>query len=116
MRPILLVLAAIVLVTPACDESSDRPLPELARNLPQGWAEADLAFKERVRNRFPVGTPQKDVVDALESQGFTIAPDGKRASFEQPNIVCRLTWRIFWATDEVQNIRRIDGVYGGICL
>jgi hypothetical protein len=121
MRLIPLLLAATIALhllapSPAHAQNSESSLPELAQGLPQSWDQGALIFKERVRGRFPIGTPEQDVVHALENQGFTVSPDGKSASFEQPNIVCRVFWRIFWTADEAQNIRDINGVHGGICL
>jgi hypothetical protein len=102
--------------TPSAHAQSTEPLPELAQGLPQDWAKADAIFKERVHDRFRIGEPEQNLIHVLIDQGFAVSPDRKSASFEQPDIVCRLIWRVFWATDEAQNIRSIGGVYGGICL
>jgi hypothetical protein len=119
----LLLGAAIVIVLGlsaiwlAVHQSSDAPLPELLQGLPQDWAEADIVFGVRVLNRFPTGMPLQDVVRELENQGFEVSADGKSAGFAQGDIVCSRLWRIFWATDEAQNIRGISGGYqGSVCL
>jgi len=121
MRKLLIIVGAavvlgigVVLLSP---RSSEPTLPELARDLPSGsWETADLAFKQRVRSRFSVGEPAQDVLRALEAQGFKLASDNKSASFDQPGFPCRLVWRVFWTSDTAGNIRRIDGVFAGICL
>ena len=116
----LLLGAAIVLglssIWLAIPRGSEAALPELLQGLPQDWAQADLAFGARVLNRFPDGMSEQDLVAALMDQGFKISPNDRRASFEQPNWVCRLVWQITWSTDEAGLVRGISGQYGGSCL
>ena len=122
MRSLFLAIAAICLcvfewrVSFADGQSSSaQPIPELGRNLPRNFDEGNAEFKKRVRERFPAGEPEQDVVATLTQQGFKLSPDGRAASFEQPSLVCRLVWRVFWSVDAAHTIRHIDGVYGGIC-
>jgi hypothetical protein len=97
--------------------SSELPLPALARDLPQGsWEQADLAFQERVRHRFPVGASEEVVLQVLVDEGFTISLSGTRANFEQPGSPCRLVWRVSWEADGFGRISGITGQYFGICL
>ncbi|HEY4162195.1 MAG TPA: hypothetical protein VGM59_03975 [Dongiaceae bacterium] len=98
------------------NSSSRPPLPELAKDLPANFEEADATFKKRIHDSFPIGSHGRDVASMLVIQGFAISPDGKAASFEQPGLVCRRAWRIFWEADRADAIRRIDGVFAGICL
>jgi hypothetical protein len=71
----------------------------------------------RVLNRFPNGMPLQEVVRALERQGFRVSADGNSAGFNEPGLVCKRIWRIFWTTDETMNIRGITGSFlGSTCL
>lgn len=125
MRSVQFSLAAAVvfsvLAGAPCEAQTASPnerheVPPLAKDLPRNFEEADSIFKERIQSRFPVGTPERDVVETLVSQGFSIAPKRNMASFEEPSTVCRLVWRVFWKADADHNLVEINAVYGGLCL
>lgn len=109
-------LAGVVSIAQTTPPNERHELPELAKGLPQNFEEADTVFKARIQNRFPAGTPERDVLETLTSQGFSIAPEGNMASFEDPDTVCRLVWRVFWKADANHNLSGISALYGGICL
>lgn len=117
-RLVVTLILGLHLVAANCVVADDdHSVPELARDLPKTtYEEGDLTFKQRVHDRFPIGTPEHDVVDTLTKQGFSIWTNGKTASFDVPGLVCRTIWRVFWTTDAVQRIVHIDGLYAGQCL
>ncbi len=71
------------------------------------------AFRARVTEAFPEGTPLADVTARLTDEGFTIL-DGY-AEIETPRFPCDIIWRVLWV--EKDGIATgIDVVHGGICL
>ena len=89
-------------------------VPEIGRNLPSSFEIAELEFKKRIENTFPVGTAESEIVERLGEQGFQIKKS--YASYEQSGFPCTKVWRVLWKTDETGNIISTNAVYGGICL
>jgi len=112
----LAVLAGGTGIAQTTSPSERHELPALAKDLPSDVEAADSVFESRIRNRFPAGTPEQEVVQTLAGQGFSIAPEGNVATFEDSNVVCRLIWRVSWQTDAERKLTWIDAVYGGLCL
>lgn len=112
----LAVLAGVPGLAQTTLPSERHELPALAKDLPSDFEEADAVFEARIRNRFPAGTSEQEMVETLASQGFSIAPDRKIATFEDSNIVCRLIWRVSWETGSDRKLTGVDAVYGGLCL
>ncbi len=112
---IALVATLVILIT-ACGKDDGRSIPELGRDLPKDIEAGDAAFRERLREHFPAGTPEQTVIDTLVQQGFSLDADGITASFERPEIVCRMVWRVVWSADADHRIKNVDGLYGAICL
>lgn len=95
---------------------SGPPIPELEQDLPGTFAEAQLLFSQRLQERFPIGTRERNVIDTLREQGFAISADHKTATFHQPSLFRKFVWNISWDTDVTGAINRILGTHGAICL
>lgn len=114
-----LVLSAFSLIATtfvtACGVSNGAAqIPEIARDLPATYAEGEQVFDERLKARFPVGTPESTIVQELERQGFTVhdGQHGRFATFMEKKLIVSNVWNIGW---DVENgtISKIWGVYGG---
>lgn len=107
--------------------------PEIGRNLPAVFTEADLEFQQRLSDRYPLPVKESELLLDLEKQGFETVdiretglfklvekggqydlPD-KMVSFEKQAFPCTLVWSVkWWATGDT--VTRIDGKFYGICL
>ena len=76
--------------------------PEIARGLPPGYAEANAAFDQRIKQRFPVGTSEKRIVRELEAQSFVVKshPGWKEASFTKSHIATETVWSVRWTASD----------------
>lgn len=89
--------------------------PELGRNLPSGFAEADAEFARRVTAAFPLPIPENDLVSQLSRQGFNIHFDKSAATFKTDQFPCNKLWRIGWnASDGL--VTNLTAKYGAACL
>ena len=93
-----------------------KPKPELLRNLPSNISQAEAKFDRRVKQQFPLGSSERELVRELKSQDFQVRSFNKSAVFKTSNLACRLNWIISWKTDTLENITKIDGDYNTVCL
>jgi hypothetical protein len=100
------------------------PRPPLGRNLPSNFAAANLAFDERIRARFPVGSPEALLRGELGAEHFRISQQTPAASSGYQFIAqhgsgifpaCDLTWMVLWSAD-AGRITRIGASYYATCL
>ncbi len=100
------------------------PGPRLGRDLPANFADANRAFDERVRARFPVGSSELLLRDELRAEHFKIgAVTPKGSAGYQFNAehggsiipACDLEWTVYWAADDGR-IVRIGASYYATCL
>jgi hypothetical protein len=112
------------------EESAD-PLARapLVANLPSDASAANREFVERISNRFPVGTPEADLIAALSAQGFkrtggdvAVAPRDGQSVAPPPFMVrqrrkgqCIYSWIVGWDTDEEQRIATLHAGYESGC-
>ncbi|CAX25041.1 protein of unknown function [Methylorubrum extorquens DM4] len=95
---------------------ASRPL--LAEGLPPSFQEADQAFSARILSKFPAGSPEADLIQALDAQGFQRRDIGKvrSSSFVQQALPCKLMWDVDWSANEGGEITHIEARYHGVCL
>jgi hypothetical protein len=111
-----LVLTALLLS--ACADSP----PRIGRDLPSTYPGVSPAFDKRVKEEFPVGSDESLMLNELRKGGFRIHLEypipsryAFRASFNQRQIVCNVTWEIQWSA-ESGKITAIEGFRGQQCL
>ncbi len=106
-------------ITAACSGPANLPLPQIADRLPSDVRAAQVAFDQRVKTSFPLGTPETNVVASLRKSGFEIGPqagDGYRsANIERGGGVCKTLWSVRWKA-KTGLIANMVGVYGLQCL
>jgi hypothetical protein len=100
------------------------PRPRLGRDLPANFADANRAFDERIRARFPVGSSEGPLRDELRVEHFKIsaltpaAGQGFGFSAQRGGEIfpaCDLTWTVLWSAD-AGRITRIGASYYATCL
>ncbi|HXY57810.1 MAG TPA: hypothetical protein VEH76_04435 [Methylocystis sp.] len=99
-------------------------IPALLRNLPLLPGTGGQLFSDRLRERFPVGSPETDLIYELWREGFQLkggfdAPErvaeydtlGKRGF-----VACRISGSISWAVDDHDRLTSVTGRYWAVCL
>lgn len=89
--------------------------PEISKDLPSNYAEGQRVFDARVRKRFPLGSPETELVAELRRQGFSIVAgtDGQFATFSNRSFPIETVWHVGWKSDQGR-ITDVWGVHGGI--
>lgn len=97
------------------------PIPQLLQSLPeqpsQEW------FEQRLREHFPVASPEADLIRELWLEGFlprtNLRADRRTAEFDSAEKGgyrrCHLTASVSWTADEKGQLTRIDGGYAETC-
>jgi len=77
-------------------------------------------FRRRIRDAFPVGTPEPVVIDELLRQGFAKGfghlHAGPAMILDRPGVVCTEFWEVFWTANALLKIQSIDGDLSTQCL
>ncbi len=100
-------------------DSRSGPLPALIDGLPGTVADARQQFAERVKARFPLGSPERVLMLDLWRQGFEHPGEqGTRrwTIFESRTIACISNWTVTWAVDENDRLTAVDGEFVPSCL
>jgi hypothetical protein len=114
MHPAIRIVAtsAILCLLGGCMDSP----PKIARGLPKNLEQARIAFDQRVRERFPVGSDEKVLRETLLRERFKFASRGEHsATYEAEQLVCRTTWVVTWGA-ESERITHIAGDRRSVCL
>jgi hypothetical protein len=96
--------------------------PQIGRNLPSAFDDANRAFDARVDERFPIGSSEDTLVAELKREGFKVSENTTEAAtfkffalYDAPGLPCRLFWKVLWTSDDGK-ITAIAGRYSGVCL
>ncbi len=73
----------------------------------------EQAFRARVTDAFPPGTPLPDMVARLTDEGFDIL-DGY-GEIERFGFPCNVVWRVLWRENN-GIVTEVDVLHGGVCL
>ena len=108
----------------------------IAANLPGVYQLASVEFRKRIRERFPIGSQEADMIRELRSQGF-IEPEPRTEpvwwdrednalsqgtiptrymTLQKPGLPCRLVWNVVWQTAEGGALSAIYAEYHGVCM
>lgn len=88
--------------------------PEIGRDLPATYAEGEVVFNQRIRQRFPLGSSEASMVSELQRQGFRRLPaygDFEDMTFTRSEVVTETLWSVRWRARETR-ITEIWGIYG----
>ena len=89
--------------------------PEIGRNLPSSFAEADEEFGRRVKATFLLPLTVENLTARLSEQGFSVNAKNSVAVFKKQKFPCTLIWRIHWETEH-DSVSVLSSKYGGVCL
>jgi hypothetical protein len=114
LQRILAIL--ITLILSACADSP----PAIGSHLPGSFSVTSDAFDQRLKARFPVGSDEAALREAMMQQRFVItrdtdSPFSFSAKYVANELVCRADWVIRWSVFEGK-VAAIGGSYKEICL
>ena len=89
--------------------------PPLLRDLPAPYAAASATLTDRVRARFPAGTPESALITELVAQGFEVSPPAHNASWRRQGVPCVEIARIWWKAEQGR-VTATEGLRNAICL
>jgi hypothetical protein len=97
---------------------SDRA-PPIGRDLPKTFGYTP-AFEQRLRQRFPIGSDEQNLLTELRSERFTIdkmhdSPSRVSALYKVSGLPCGEEWTVQWSADQGK-ITEITGVNRQICF
>lgn len=92
------------------------PLPALLEGLGDSReSSSQQTFVQRLRERFPPGSKEDDLVQELRKQGFQLKTEGrKEATFDRAaglQDICRRGGNIHWSADESGKLSDVSGGY-----
>jgi hypothetical protein len=110
-------------VVVAFSVSSCDAVPPIARDLPSTLADLQPAFDQRVKERFPVGASEQEIVAELRDEGFTpldpkkwkLGTFASVAAYEARRFPCVFDWTIYWSAENGK-IAAIKGGFFSGCL
>ena len=95
-------------------------LPEIAATLPGDESEFSRKLDERIRQRFPAGAREQDLIAYLDRQGFVPEwrerDDPNAGVFLWSGLICKKTLRVLWRADETGALTEVSGAYESHCL
>lgn len=98
-------------------------VPEILADLPNEDGPARLEFDRRVRQRFPIGSPQSDLLGYLRTWGFKqveFVDHGFGGAMElsrsRGNFACSDRWTVAWRADAGVYITAISTRHFVACL
>jgi hypothetical protein len=86
-----------------------------------GSSGQNTAFRARLAQRFPIGSPASALTTQLREQGFVqvdwgeMADGARAAEWRRSGFPCLTDARVTWSTGPDNRIRTIDGLYGYAC-
>jgi hypothetical protein len=94
-------------------------LPAIARTLPGEESEFSRELNDRIRERFPIGANEDNLIGYLDSEKFTPEwrrRDGPNASFYvRQGLLCKQIVRILWRSDAAGVLTDVNGSYQSQC-
>jgi hypothetical protein len=71
-------------------------------------------WSQRLRERIPVGTPDRDVEELLIDEGFVVDSIGNRAEYQWQSDLSSETLTVEWKVDQDNHVVEIAGEYRAI--
>lgn len=96
------------------------PLPAIAATLPGVEADFSQELDLRIRERFPVGSSEENLVGYLSDEGFVPQwphrEDGNEGVFTRNGLLCTDVVRVFWRADATGVLTDVGGAYESRCM
>ena len=83
--------------------------PPIARNMYPIAGTVSPSWSRRLRERFPVGSAERDLVGRLRREHFQVDPQNRRAGFGWARYPCVYTLTVRWRGDQLGRVRAIEG-------
>lgn len=97
-----------------------KPLPEIAATLDGDESNFSSQLDRRLRNRFPAGSREQDLIDLLRREGFQPdwrgGADPNIATFLHRGVFCEQTVHVLWRADSSGVLIEVGGDYKSQCL
>lgn len=93
--------------------------PELVKKMPSNISQAKIEFNTVVKERFPRGLSEIQLIQELSEQRFSPGWSYKNknlAVFVSSNIACRSIWSIVWEANRIGSVTETEGKYTATCL
>lgn len=104
LLPLVLLGAYILLLI-----ETEPERPEMFRDLPQTTVEVESEVDRRVKARFPIGTPEVELLAALSDMRFEISAG--HATHDVASFMCPESFSIEWKLDSDRAVSEISGGY-----
>jgi hypothetical protein len=99
------------------------PLPALLQGLPDAHDDtSQQLFNQKLRERFPAGSLETDLISELRGEGFQLKTDARppqrAASYDRAaglQDLCRRGGNVHWSTDDAGRLSDISGGYYVYC-
>ena len=110
----------LLLVLSACLwggwRASDASLPPIARGV-RGVKAGEQIFRERIKNRYPIGSLETGLTTDLKRQGFQLRLGSRfsRATISRFFYCGQLEWMITWKADRGR-LTEVNGIFGATCV
>jgi hypothetical protein len=100
--------------------SNFHKLPAIVATLPGDERNFDQELNAKIREAFPIGSSEENLVLYLKAEGFM--PDWRQRS--EPNsssiihdgLICKKTVHVFWRADAEGILTEVNGSYDSQCL
>lgn len=96
--------------------------PPIGQGIPKTFAPNSPEFDKRVKDRFPVGSDERNLIAELESEKFTIETNSDEsnlyrhsAKFNSHDVACGESWVIEWNANGGK-ISDVGGRYRQSCF
>ena len=67
------------------------------------------SWSRRLRERFPIGSPERETIKILKREGFKVDPARRFAGYGWAKYPCVYTLTVYWRADEIGRVRAIQG-------
>ena len=95
-------------------------LPAIAATLPGSEGEFSRELDVRIRERFPIGSSEEDLIAYLSGDGFVPQwrrrEDANESDFMRNGLLCTDIVRVFWRADATGVLTDVGGAYESQCL
>jgi hypothetical protein len=96
-----------------------RIMPEIVATLPGDESQFSKELDARLRERFPIGTPQDKLIGYLVGANFAAdwpQRDENEGQFTFNGLFCDRTARVHWRVDDAGKLTNVGGAYESHCL
>lgn len=83
--------------------------PRIAQGMWPVTGTPSPTWSQRLRQRFPIGASERELIEELGREGFKIDGPARRAGYGWASYPCVFTLTVLWRADDQGRIRNIQG-------